>query len=174
LGLGGEKVLKSYLVVLFAVAIVACTMVPAVQAENWQQVKTASGTDEQSIFFSIQSTHWRVHWQYEPELNYQGSTGEYAYLGVNLFLQQGGILDDWEHQGGYITAGDYEYYQAGDFQLRTYPANLASYHIIIEQDVDAIPSPSPTVPEFPETIVVLALASVVSAGFVLMRKRLKA
>ncbi len=158
--------MKKITVLVLTLSLVAIA-IPLASAENWQTVKTLTDNSERSMYFTVDSNQWRIRWQYTPTDSGYNWSGDYAYLGLLATRQEGGVVGSWDKEGHLVTAGTEEMYGAGDYVIQTYPANLDTYEIVVEQ-VEVTPTPS--VPEF-SVIAVLVLALFVSVGAVLVKKR---
>jgi hypothetical protein len=131
--------LTSLLIISMAIALVP----HEAKASSWQTVKNYQGyaNDDATIDFTITAPVWRVHWSYSPE-------NSYVYLGTvttNESQSPAPMVNELnlKLESEYITSGTIDMWGTGTYKMLTFPANMYSYTILIEQDMDSIPTSTP-------------------------------
>ena len=130
--------------------------------ENWQEVTTFTGSQSTVTgYFTCNHTEWRIRWSYVPDSNHP----EYA-LFTYLTYPQGETVSYIDViDGSSNTSGiSYIHNNNGTFYGRVNVANIESYTIIIEQDMDSIP-------EFPNSLAIILVSIVFLLSAALWRKR---
>lgn len=137
--------------------------------ENWQEVTTFTGSGTQAYitgYFTCNHTEWRIRWSYVPDSNHP----EYALFTYLTYPQGESVsyidfIEEPSPYGSSNTSGiSYIHNNNGTFYGKVDVANIESYTIIIEQDMDSIP-------EFPNSFGIILVSVVFLLAAALWRKR---
>ena len=118
--------------ILILVIVFLSVFISQVQAQNWQQVTTITGSAGQDTpYFSCNHTEWRITWSYTSNTQ---MSGIFAYVYDNNSNLLTSIVPGDTHFG--LT---YIHNQKGIFYLSIGAINVQSYTFTVEQDVSSIP-----------------------------------
>lgn len=137
-----------------------------VQAQSYETIKTITGSSDQTTdYFYVPTGEWRISWSYVPNPSYAHFAGfsVFAYPKGETAAYTASVTE----MGDNVTSGVTYVHerQGGEYYLKVGAANLKSYTIIIEKLTNA--SPSPSIPEFSEPILIVLLAALsIAAIFV--------
>jgi hypothetical protein len=140
-----------------------------VTAQSYQPITTITGSSDQTTdYFYVPTGEWRISWSYVPNPSYPSlvAFSVFAYpKGESTVFIASIVETDVTTTSGvtYVHEG-----QGGDYYLKISAANIQNYTITIE---GATASPSPSVPEFPTVLTVMALIITVGTATVLLAKK---
>ncbi len=137
------KILLTLSLIIFIATAAAISTLPSAQAENWQTVKTITGSSDQTTStFTITANEWRIQWSYTPDLKYP------QYSGFYFFVYPKG---ETSHYVSHVSAGDtqtsnteYIYEGKDSYYLKILSANIPSYTITIQQNQVSSSTTNPT------------------------------
>ena len=134
--------------------------------ENWSEVTRfeGSGTEQyNSPYFTCNHSEWRIRWNYTPV-----SPSNYSTFIVVTTPQDeiGWVSYIVKHENITTNGISQIHNKSGTFYSAINVANLESYSVIIEQDLDSIP-------EYPSAIILLAIILGVSIPFAVWKKTRK-
>ncbi len=161
---------KGAIFTILIVAMILLTTTTFVQAQTYQLVTSITGSSTQTTnYFTIPSSEWRLTWSYTPS----SAGGTYAIFSVFVYPKgETAVYVDTIIKTGATDTSGVEYIHQGqtDYYVKIIAANVDSYTIKVEAQQTA--TPTPTTPEYPLTVLVLALVATVSlASVLLLRKR---
>ncbi len=157
---------------IVTLVIILASLSTLVEAQSYQQIKTITGSSDQTTdYFYVPTGEWRISWSYVPNPSYPSLAvfSFFAYPKGETTIFAASLMETAD-----ITTSGVTYVhegQGGDYYLKIGAANIQSYTITIE---GTTASPSPSVPEFPAVLTVVAL--IIAAGtatLILAKKQTK-
>ena len=130
--------------------------------QSFQQITTVTGASDQTTnYFNVPSSEWALNW------TYSSSTPTNAVFSFDVY-QQGNTIPVDVIMAPQNQSSGVSYVQnlkPGNYYIKTNVTNLDSYTINVEQA-------TPSVPEVPTTIILLALFAVTTISVIIMKKQL--
>jgi hypothetical protein len=176
------QILNKNAVLIFIGLLLVVNFLAVVSA---QQIATFTGASvpgaapRTTDAFYIPTSQWTIEWSYTAD-------PKYAFFAVFVFPKGETALytDHFVGANASLTdkmSGVEKIYQGkGEYYLKIVSANIDSYALnVVQGQADSSPSlspsnPSPTIPEFPQTIILLIVAAIFligTVGFVAYRRR---
>jgi hypothetical protein len=165
--IGNEQKMKNQKrATLIILAITVLATAGFVSAQTYQQVTTITGASDQTTnYFNVPSSEWLLNW------TYSSSTPTYAAFYIDVYQQGNNLpVDSIMAQSNQNSGVNYEHnMQPGSYYLKISAANLDSYTITVEAQ-QATATPTPSVPEFPISLIIVALIAIVTGAVVIKVK----
>lgn len=117
---------------------------PSVQAQHWYTIKTFSGAGTQNYNttdFNVPGTEWRISWVYSPFTILPNSTlfSFFVYSTDKPAQHVGSVAKTGSSQ----TSGTLSLSGIGDYYINVNAAYTLSWTIIVEYNMDSLPSMQP-------------------------------
>lgn len=131
--------MKRNSIIVFACALAVLSLCSQAYASpsNWTEVTRFTGSATQDTdYFVVIHSEWRINWTYTPNPAYPTM----ADFGITAKDNTSSLVTSIFETGNTTTTGiTYVHNWQGTFYLSISVANLQSYTIIIQQDLDSIP-----------------------------------
>jgi uncharacterized protein YxeA len=153
--------------IIFISTIILAVAIGLVHAQTYNNITTITGSSDQtSNYFNIPSSEMRYEW------SYTSSAPTYAGLYIDVYQQGNDLPVDIMAASTNQTSGTQYIHnlQPGSYYIKVSAANIDSYTITIEAQASATTAPTPTAPEYPAIIIVIALICIATLSVLAVKK----